>query len=198
MIKKILLIIGIIYVNFTSCYPQNVKINHDKYIIVLDVQQQFYSNGLMDSSAKAMVKNINAIIDICDPGKVIYIKAAGKMLSVSFKGISVVPIEAPGLDSNLKVVNNTVFTKIKGDAFTVDELCNYLQNNNARDIILVGILAEKCIYDTALGGKKRGYNINIVPEAILGKTAMSKEKVIKKMAKKGIKIMALKDIINAS
>jgi len=198
MIKIIILIVGIIFMNFNTCYPQDKKLYHDKYVVVLDVQKQSYANKLQENLAKKMIQNINSLLDITAPEKVIYIKASGKMLSVTFKGFKVYAMPAPDLDSNLKIVSNNIFTKIEGDAFTSAELRSFLQNNNAREIILVGLLAEKCLYQTALGGADRGYNMYIIPEAILGKNLKSKENVIKKMAGKGIKTLTLQEIIHTS
>ncbi len=198
MIKIMVLIIGIIFLNFNSCYPQGKKLYQDKFVVVLDVQQQFYANKLQESKAKEMIQNINSLLDITAPEKVIYIKSAGKMLSVTFKGVKVDTIPAPDLDSNLKIVSHNVFTKYEGDAFTSVELSRFLQGNNVREIILVGLLAEKCIYQTALGGINRGYSMYLIPEAILGMSLKSKTKAMTKMAGKGIKTLSLHEINQAS
>lgn len=195
MIKKIVLIIGIFCLNYNICFSQQSIQFNDKYIIVLDVQQKFLTDKQTDSSAIEFIQTLNSLIDIFASEKVIYIKASGKTLTISLKGCSVETMPAPDLDSNLKIVSNNIFTKISGDAFTSPELNNFLKNNNAREIILVGLLAEKCIYHTAIGGKEKGYDIYIIPEAIIGKTTKSKEKAIKKMTKKGIKVLPIKEIL---
>jgi len=195
MIKNIVLIIGISCLGFNTCYSQQSKPYHDKYLIVLDVQQVFLAGTQMNSSAKEMVQQINSIIEVTAADKVIYIKATGKMLEISFRHIGVEPMPAPPLDSSLKVVNDHIFTKIQGDAFTSADLCKFLQDNQVKDIMLVGLLADKCIYDTAIGGVKRGYNILLVPEAVMGKNKESKQKAINKMAGKGVKILPIKEIL---
>ena len=101
------------------------------------------------------------------------------------------------MDSNLKIVSNNIFTKYSGDAFTSAELNNFLESNNATNIILVGRIAEECLYQTALGGKHKGYDIYIISEAIIGKTQKRKEKAIRKMTKNKIKLLPIKEIINA-
>lgn len=189
--KKIFLIIGIFYLNFSIGNSQN----SDKYIIVLDVQPQFYTDKKFDSSATVMVQNINALVEKFNPDKVVYVKSTGKALGVSYKGLSIDTLPAPKLDSNLKIVSQNIFTKISGDAFEVAELNDFINNNNINEIIIVGLLAEKCVYNTALGGKVRGYNIYIIPEAIIGKTLKRKEEAIKKMTEKGINILPIKEIL---
>ena len=189
--KKIFLIIGIFYLNFSIGNSQN----SDKYIIVLDVQPQLYTDKKFDSSATVMVQNINALVEKFNPDKVVYVKSTGKALGVSYKGLSIDTLPAPKLDSNLKIVSQNIFTKISGDAFEVAELNDFINNNNINEIIIVGLLAEKCVYNTALGGKVRGYNIYIIPEAIIGKTLKRKEEAIKKMTEKGINILPIKEIL---
>ncbi|MFC2086455.1 isochorismatase family protein [Bacteroidota bacterium] len=196
MIKKYVLIIGIICLNLNICISQKSKQYNDKYVIVLDVQQQSYENTQADSSALELTRTVNSLIDKFAPEKVIYVKNTKKILSLSFKGFSVDTMPVPDLDSNLKIVSNNIFTKYSGDAFTSAELNNLLENNSAKNIILVGRLAEECLYQTALGGKHKGYDIYIIPEAIIGKTTRRKEKAIKKMAEKGIKLLPVKEVIN--
>jgi nicotinamidase-related amidase len=167
----------------------------DTFFMIVDVQDQFYSNNQLSAPGKEMVEIINLMIDSFDPQKVIYIKAAGKKLSLSFKGISVDTLPAPGLDPGLKLVSHNFFTKREGDAFSTDKLIQFLQENNARKIIVAGMLAEKCVYQTVMGGKQRGYVMKVVPEAVIGKSEKSKQKVIQKMREQGIAVLSLKDIL---
>ncbi|MBU1719052.1 MAG: isochorismatase family protein [Bacteroidetes bacterium] len=58
-------------------------------------------------------------------------------------------------------------------------------------IVIFGLLAEKCLYKTAPGGMKKGFEVFEVPDAIVGKTPESKEKAIRKMIGKGVQILLL-------
>jgi len=194
MIIRYVLIIGIICLNINAVSSQERKQYSDKYLIVLDVQHQFYENSPMDSSAKELVRSINSLIDKFDPEKVIYVKATGKTLSFSSKGFFVDTLPVPSLDSNLKIVSNNIFIKVNGDAFTCMELNNFLRKNNASEIILVGLLAEKCIYKTAIGGIDTGYDIYIIPDAIMGKTTKRKGKAIRKMTERGVVILPFDEL----
>ena len=195
---KYVLIIGFICLNYTICLSQNSKQYHDVFVIVLDIQQQSNTNKQLDSSAIELTQTVNSLINNFVPENVIYIKNTKKLLSLSFKGILVDTIPVRDLDSNLIIVSNNIFTKYSGDAFTSSELNNFLESNNAKKIIIVGRIAEECLYQTAIGGKDKGYDIYIIPEAIIGKTEKKKEKAIKKMTKKEIKFLAIKEIISAA
>lgn len=170
-----------------------------KYLLVVDVQSRFYENSEIENQANEMVQKINQIITKVEPQNVVYIKATGKNLSISFKGIKTTPIlPAPDLDSNLKIVSSNIFTKVESDAFTVDSLNKFLTDNGAKEIIIVGLLAEKCVYNTAVGGKEKGYDVYIIPEAIISKSKEEKEKAFRKLTEKGVKILPISEISYAS
>jgi nicotinamidase-related amidase len=93
------------------------------------------------------------------------------------------------LDKRLNLVNDNILTKEEPNTFTLKALNDFLKQKNAREIIIIGLLAEQCVYESLIAGKKLGYYMYIIPEAIVGKSQKSKEKVIKKLLKKGIKIL---------
>ncbi len=169
----------------------------DQFIIVLDLQEHFYTDKQADISAKKLVETVNSLVDTFIPEKVIYVNATNKTLSISFKGISIDTLPVPAMDGNLKIVSNNIFTKYAGNAFTSAELNAFLGTNMAREIVLVGFVAEDCIYQTAIGGRDKGYTMYIIPEAIMGKSIKGKARAIKKMAKKGIKLLPIKEINSA-
>jgi nicotinamidase-related amidase len=180
-------------ISFLAC-KQGLAQND--YLMVVDVQKEFYENTKMEQRANEMVENINKIIETFEAQNVIYIKTTGKMLTISFKGIKTEPmIPNPTLDSNLKIVSENVFTKNVGNAFNHIGLADFLQKNRIENITIVGLLAEQCITKTALGGIEKGYQITVVPEAILGKTTSKKEKAVRKLAKKGVQIKSLNEFL---
>ena len=170
--------------------------SQEKYLVVLDIQELFIKNKPYEENAKTMIANANNLIRRFDKDRVIYIKSTGKTLVISSKGFSTDTMPTPGFDSRLTIVNNHIFTKVKtGDAFDCAEFVNFLDGKTNKDIVLVGLLAEECITRTALGGKKRGYNMYLVPEAVTGKSEKSKEKSIGKLKKEGIKFLPLEELI---
>lgn len=195
-LKKLIILSGVLCFYFHPCYSQiNTPLN-DSYVIVLDVQQYWTDKALSKTDSEGMVKAINAIIEKTNSDKIIYIKttAVSKILSVSFKGIHIDTLFAEEFDKDLRIVNDRIFEKKEGDAFTVNELAAFLEQNNAKEIIITGLLAEKCVYKTSIGGLSRNYDIYLIPEAIGGKSDKSKEKSIEKLEKMGAKILTLSDL----
>jgi len=197
MKNKSALTIGFICICIGINLINNKAVSQESYLIVLDIQAFPKKDKQLDSSVREMIQNVNSLVSHFDTNKVIYIKATGKALNITLKGFSVDTLPAPDFDSTLNVVSNNVFTKIEGDAFTSAGLISFLESRKVQEIVLVGLMAEKCIFDTALGGKARGYDIAIVTEGIVGTTHKKKEKAIQKMEEKGVKFIPITQIINS-
>jgi nicotinamidase-related amidase len=165
--------------------------------MVLDIQQKSYADEQEERSVKELIQTVNGLINKFDTQKVIYVRNTKKTLLLTLKGFTVDTIPVRKLDSSLSIVNSNIFTKYDGDAFTSEEIVEFLEQNKAKDIVIVGRVAEECIYKTAMGGKARGYNIYIITKAIIGNTKKKKEKAINKMLKKGIKQISVEEINNA-
>lgn len=163
-------------------------------LLVVDIQPAFYENTDLEEPVTEMINNINGIIEKSDPENIIYIQATGKVLSISGKGIKTTPMNpAPEMDKRLKIVNDNVFVKTEGDAFSLDELKIFLKESGAQKIILVGLLAEKCISATAFGGLENGFDVCVVADALVSKNPDKKEKVLKHFSKKGICTINVED-----
>ena len=197
MKDKLVLKIGLIFICISFNLFQNKAFSQERYLIVLDIQKFPKKSTLLDSSVMKMIQNVNSLISHFNTENVIYIKATGKAISITSKGFSIDTLPAPDFDSTLDIVSNNIFIKIEGDAFTSAEMISFLENKKAKEIVLVGLMAEKCIYNTALGGKDKDYDITVVPEGIVGMTQKKKDKAIEKMKVKGIKFLPMSAIIIA-
>ncbi len=170
----------------------SVGYSQDRYLLVVDVQSMFYNDAPLVPHADTMLSSINEVIQSFDPQKVVYVLAKGRVLSISFKGIKVEPMDSmPVLDSNLLVVSSYRFTKVKADAFSVDALNQFFAQRNVKDIVVVGLIAEECIYSTALGGLRKGYNMYVVPNALGSRSQKKKAQTIKKLIKHGVQIYSI-------
>ena len=187
LIIRRLLLSGMLITSTFSAFSQETKYLNERFVIVLDVQQFWTDNSLKPEAAEEMLRSINAVIEKTNPAKIIYIKSSGEtaVLSLSLKGVKKKTFTAGEFDKNLKIVNTYIFEKTEGDAFTVKEMTEIFETNNAKEIIITGLLAEECVYKTALGGLSRNYDIYLVPDAIGGKSEKSKKKALKKLEKAG-------------
>lgn len=188
---KNLTVMLVMAVSLQGLFPLPTRAQNN-YLMVVDVQKQFYENAPFKGEAAAMVNTINTLIASFDPQQVVYVKATGKNLSITKKGLKVTPIlPAPEFDETLRIVNNNIFVKTEGDAFETAALDRFFADAKPGKIFITGLLAEKCVYNTAIGGLKKGYDICLISEAVIGKTPGSKQEALDTLAKKGIKITSL-------
>jgi nicotinamidase-related amidase len=195
--KRILFLLIFCSIYSLSCFSQQKEPMHDKHLIVLDIQEYYTNNKLSVVSSQKLIDSVNYIISKTISNNVTYIKSVHKLLnlSLSYPFIYVTyDSSAMRLDNRLNLVNNHILTKEKTNTFSVKELNNFLEQKNVNEIIIIGLLAEQCVYKSLIAGRKLGYNMYVVPEAIIGKSEKSKEKVIKKLTKKGIKIININTI----
>lgn len=185
--KKILWVVTFfIAAGLTNTYAQSNKNSlADKLLIVVHMQDAF-SKKVTKESTQDEMDNINQIIRTVNPEQVVYLIAMHKILNLTLKKIYVEE-QVKDLDDRLDVVNENVFVDHGGDIFSSNDLTEYLKQNDIHKIVIVGRLAEECIKTSILSGIEKGYDLYIVPDAIVGKSEKSKLKTIRKLKEKGAK-----------
>jgi len=77
-----------------------------------------------------------------------------------------------------------------------------LQALNRRCVLLCGIEAHVCIYQTAVDLLRKGYEVNVIADAISSRTLGNKNTAISRMAAEGVKIscteMALFELLKTA
>jgi nicotinamidase-related amidase len=63
-----------------------------------------------------------------------------------------------------------------------------LQALNRRQLLLCGIEAHVCIYQTAVDLLRKGYDVNVIADAVSSRTQENKRIAISRMASEGVKI----------
>lgn len=174
------------------CFAQRENLMSDKLLIVLDIQEYYTNKALPEATAQKLIDSVNYAISHTSPENVIYIKSIHKVLNLSFSSPLVFvshDTSAMRLDKRMNVVNDHIFIKEESSAFTVKALNDYLKQKNTKEIVIIGLMAERCVYESILAGKEMGYSMYTIPGAITGKSLKSKEQVINKLAKKGVEII---------
>lgn len=188
--KKYLILIAlyaILILIFKSANAQTQKNQlSDKLVIVVHVQEPYARDKLSKEYTADVIKKINQVIDKAEPENVIYAKQVHKVLNLTLKKIYVEKLDI-ALDNRLEIVNENIFLHDGGDAFKSGELLEFIKERKIKQIVIVGRVAEECITKTILGGKKLGYEMYMVPVAIVGQSEESKAKALNKLEKKGIK-----------
>lgn len=172
-----------------SAKSQDKDFFQDKYLIVLDMQEDYIQGKIPDSAAYEFIGNVNKIISSVDPQNIVYVKTEMIVSSLSFKGISIDTIADLEFCKNLQILNSNIYIKKDGNAFSNSELAAYFKDKDAKEIIIVGLLAEKCVTYTTKGGIELGYQMFLIPNAILGKKEKTKNKSIRKLENIGAEVI---------
>lgn len=69
----------------------------------------------------------------------------------------------------------------------------FLKKQRVNTIYLVGLDAEYCVYATAKGALKHGYNVSIIKDGIALRAERKWNELIKKYERDGIKIISSED-----
>ena len=103
---------------------------------------------------------------------------------------------SPGIvmDKRVAVKSKNEFIKHRGDSFSNPDLDSFLKKNSINEVFLVGLDAEQCVYNTALGAMNRGYTVTIVTDAILLSRKEKWDELMEKYKRDGIKTVTSKDL----
>ncbi|NPD85451.1 isochorismatase family protein [Lentimicrobium sp. L6] len=187
--NSIIFLLLILTIFNLSAKSQDKDFFQDKYLIVLDMQEDYIQGKIPDSAAYEFIGNVNKIIGCVDPLNIVYVKTEMIVSSLSFKGISIDTIADLNFCKGLQIVNSNIYIKKDGNAFNNSELAAYFKGKNAKEIIIVGLLAERCVTHTTRGGLEIGYKMFLVPNAILGNRERTKSKSIKKLINMGVEVI---------
>ena len=196
---RVLFLLIIICFSNHFCFSQNKDLIENKFLIVLDIQE-YYTNGkLSEGSAQKLIDSVNYVINYANSNNVIYVKSTHKLLnlSLSYPFIYVsFDTSAMRLDKRMTLVNEYIFTNENSSIFTITDLNDFLKQNNAKEIVIIGQMAEECIYESLIEGKELGYYMYVIPEAVAGESQKSKDKALKALTKEGIKLLDIKKLNN--
>jgi nicotinamidase-related amidase len=194
---KILFLPIIFCLSCLSCFSQKKDQLEDKFLLVLDVQE-YYTNGkLSKGSAQKLIDSVNCAIDHAKPSNVIYIKSFHRLLNLalSYPFIYVsYDLQAMRLDKRMKLVSKYFFTNDDSSVFAIKSLNDFLKHRHAKEIVIVGLMAEEHVFESLKEGKALGYDMYVIPEAIVGESQKSKDKAIKQLTEGGIKLLNINNL----
>lgn len=177
--RRIIFLIILSCSSYYGCFSQKNDTIIERFVIVLDIQEYYTSNDLSDSASQNLIDSVNYVINNTDSDHVIYVKSNHKVLNISssypFIYVSF-DSAAMQFDKRLNIVNDNIFIKESPSAFSQEDLNNFLNKENAKEIIIIGLMAEKCVYKSYAEGLKIGYDMYIIPSAIAGNTETRKNK----------------------
>jgi len=122
----------------------------NRALVIVDMQNFFLKN-MKKENKKQLIQNQLLLINSCVENNIPIIE-----LEYAYRG------ENRGKtisELHKQYIPKYTITKFDNGGFTKTDLHNQLQKLNIQEIILIGINANGCVQDTAIGGLNRGYKI---------------------------------------
>jgi len=186
-----------------SCASANVaKIENyehpQKALLVIDMQIDYVGENARLSIEKKQISNlivtVNNIIDEYSKNNclIIYTRRVFKKNDFRNRRNNYAAVEGtPGvdIDPGIKIVSDNIFDKFAADSFTNTDFENFLVQNQVNEIFVCGVMADQCVYETALRAFDRGYIVNYFENAVGSISDRNISNAVKKLKKKGINII---------
>lgn len=174
-----------------------------KAVLVIDIQKDFTGeHAKMPVDKKQtmqMIAHVNRLIDHATAKNllIIYIgNEYGKLnlLNVFRNFAAIKNTEGAQQDERLHVINDHYFEKQKGNAFSNAALHAFLQKENISELLITGLYAEHCIYQTIKGALKNKYKTVLLTDCIASKSDDRLASAIDKCLKLGVQKLASVEI----
>lgn len=170
----------------------------NKALLVIDIQED--ATGKTASkpyeNSKELIDNVNSVINNSEKKGITVIYIKHEIISNFLNGIMMrnkFIKGTPGseIDSRIKIINNYIFSKDKGDALSNLELDGFLKRNNINELFMVGLDAAACVYKTSIGAISRGYKTVVLKDAIVTSNMGEMPKILDKYKKRGILLTSI-------
>lgn len=144
-------------------------------LVIVDVQGKLATLML---SHESLFKNIQILIKAC------------KLLSIpilwcqqSPKALGSTVLEIANLLTDNQPINKTSFS-----CCGCDEFNNKLNQLKRNQVLLCGIEAHVCVYQTAVDMQKAGKEVHLITDAVSSRTEANKKLAIKRLRTEGVKL----------
>jgi len=196
--------IMVLVLNIISCTStSSVKIgnyeNPQKALLVIDMQIDYIGENARLPIEKNQVNNliitVNKIIDEYHNNnyKIIYTRRVFKTNDIKNKFNNYAVVEGtPGveIDPRIIIVTENIFDKYAPSMFSNIDFENYLIQNQINELFVCGVMADECVYETALEAFNKGYIVNYIGNAVGSINDRRIENAIRKLRKRGINIIS--------
>lgn len=172
--------------------------NSKKALLVIDIQEDATGETAKKpyKNSKELIRNVNSVIEYSEKKgiTVIYIKHEinSNFLNKIIMGNKFIKgTRGSDIDSRIKIINNYIYTKHKGNALSNPELDSFLKQNKIEDVYVVGLDASGCVYRTSRGAINKGYKAVVLKDAIVTTKMSRMPKLLEKYRNKGILVNSI-------
>ena len=159
-------------------------------LVVIDLQNDITKNY------REIIENVNVAIDWAAKKELWVVYIQHNNLSAGTRTFK------PGthgaeLVSEMNVVSDHIFTKVKSNALTSEAFAAFIQEHSITDFYVVGADAAACIKSTCYNMTKSGYTVHVLSDCI---TSYDKRKLPEMLAyyeNKGCSVLTLNEVMQA-
>lgn len=179
-------------------------------LLVIDIQEDFTGTTAKPpfpyKDSQKLISAVNAITGTASAKNfsIIYIRQEldgfmGRLLSKLFAGGTAIKGN-PGteIDKRIVIKSGNIFPKPKSDAFSNPMFEAFLIEHQVNELYLVGLDADGCVHNTALGALNRGYKVNIIRDAIVLREEEKWQTLLSQYQQEGIVLMTSQEFMNSN
>lgn len=187
-----------------SCGSNDTKINYyenpQKALLVMDMQIDFIGENakypIEADQIDDLINTTNRIIEECHNENyiIIYIRNTFKendWLNIFRNNAAIEGTFGAEIDPRINIISENVFNKFLLSAFSKIDFETFLIENQINELFLCGVMADQCVFETAIAAFNRNYKVNYIANAVGSKNTKKIENAKRKLNKKGINIIDL-------
>ena len=166
-------------------------------LIVIDIQEgttgEVSATESYKEQSELFISHVNRVIEDADSRghTLIYItsEVVNPLINI-LNNTMARGSEGAAMDKRVLIKSGHMLPKRKNDPFTNPEMDRILIENQIGKLVLVGLDAAHCVASTVEAALNRGYNIEVVENAVLGKTDLQKREALEEFRKLGVEIVS--------
>jgi len=197
------LIVAVLF-TMLSCVSNETKIgdyeNPQKALLVMDMQIDFIGESakfpIDVDRIDDLVNTTNRIIEECHNRNyiIIYIRNTFKendWLNTFRNNAAIKGTLGAEIDPRINIISENIFDKYSLSAFSNSDFEVFLIENQINELYLCGVMADQCVFETAIAAFNRNYTVNYIANAVSSTNTKKIENAIKRLNKKGINVIEL-------
>jgi nicotinamidase-related amidase len=99
------------------------------------------------------------------------------------------PLSLHEVDPRIIRSGSIVFSRERPDAFTSSAFCDYLKKSRIERLFVSGIVAEGCVYATAMQALSRGFDVTLLADAVAGSSRNAALEVLDRLKRSGARVL---------
>jgi nicotinamidase-related amidase len=169
-----------------------------KGLLILDIQNDFTgAKARMPVSklqAEQMIASLNRLISQSkEKGlEVIYIGnefSKNDLLNIFRNFAAIKGQQGSAMDPRLQVINKNYFPKSSSNAFSNKALLYFLQEKNITELIITGLYAEACVWQTMKGALKNNFTVTTIADCVASRSDKKREKMLNRYRRHNIAVL---------